>query len=739
MRDVNLAGAWRLSGETPWEDGDAIDPIACRVPGDALYALEEAGLIAPARTAQEMRAREWASRRIWTYACTFTLPEEPYEGRSEKHFLQLRVAGRGSALIDGLEVGRFFGPWRESVLDVTRFLEDGQTHSIVLRIEQPMEEEGPAPRAGVLDARVRSVAFLRIEALRARVEGDKLIADACVEGFSSGRVNLRYRVLLGDELTAAFDAQEKLIADRQSYRHEIPLPDAQVWRAGERGAYTLRLSVERGGVRCDEGQISVAVRRHTFAPPAGHIAALPYALYDGENQVFLRGVNVAAPVTALELTSFARAGANLVRFHGAMPPDDAALQACDALGLNVWLEVPPDPSYAADAARRLAAHPCGALLSAGHGLAGPDGAPAGPMHPAAYAVREAALAQNPTLTVLPSSPSGPVAELLERYEGRGLCHDVHGPLDYAEDLYARLDAADALLLSKVGFSAPQRLPSGDWRAQGAGFLAWMEALCGPLPDQEAYVRVGCHMQAETLRYAALSARRREGGGCAGAIIWRGNAPEAGAISHALLDADGLERPALWALSRAWAPVAVSAKLDKSWFLRGEPLRAEVFLHVPAGGAGLYAVSAQIVDVRGVALEEGLWQVSARAACSRAGELALALAFDAPDLLFLRLKVAQWEETLFQDTYTICIPHEGEPVFAPLLRLPAAKPSVGLRDGAAELVNDGPFALLGATVHAGRELLCGGVVMPWERIPLRLPEGVLPESLRLGAMNLLPQG
>ena len=738
MRDNDLTGAWRLTGEEPWEMGGRIGPLPCRVPGSVFSALQEAELAPIPSTPGEQAACEWVSRRTWTYACLYTPPQEPYEGRSEKHYLHLRVAGHGYVSIDGDKVGLLEGPWREGIFDVTKYMEREGSRVLSVTIERPMEDEGPVPRAGILDARVRSVAFCRIEQARAQGYPDRIEISARVMGFASGNVRCQYRVLLGDELVASHDEQERLIADSQEYTHTIPINGMKPWGLGGGAVYTVRLTIERGGTRCDQALLRAANRMAFFSSMPFMLSGLPYALHNGGARALIYGMNVLPPVSIAQIEAFARAGINLLRFHGPMPPDGAALDACDRLGIAVWQELPADPPAARDAARQLVQYPCVLAMSAGHALTGPDGSPAGLTHPDVAAVHTAARDVCPNAAFFPTSPAGPLAMLDGAYDGRMLSHDVHGPLDYGAQTRRRLDGTDALLLSKVGFQAPEALPQGgDFHRVYGSYALWLEELCGFLPDMDSMLRIGRFVQAEAVHYAVASVRRRDMERCAGLILWAGNSQGITGASYALLDTSGRERPALNALRRANRPLAVSAKMEKIAYLRGETLEAEIFLHAPRGESGMIAISAKLCDMRGVCRAEELWQVFAREENNLCGTLKAALPAETPEMLLLCLSAERAGETVFRDVCVLPVPFEGEPPFAPLVRLPKGAPVVALRDGKPGVVNDGPDALLGVAAYAGTEILFAGALMPWERAPIDLPEGFAPGDVRVEALN--PRG
>jgi hypothetical protein len=168
------------------------------------------------------------------------------------------------------------------------------------------------------------------------------------------------------------------------------------------------------------------------------------------------------------------------------------------------------------------------------------------------------------------------------------------------------------------------------------------------------------------------------------------------------------------------------------FSPDNPASLRVFLHAPPGGGGLFTVRAQAVGASGTTVADASWQVPVRGACTPCGDLALP--YDAPDALIVRFTVSSGDQVKMQDELILTLPAQGQERLAPLRRLERIRPTVALRGSVVELQNDNTTALFSATVHAGRTLIFRGSLLPWERRWLDVPNGILPESLRVEALN-----
>lgn len=750
-RRVDLGGVWDVTGEAPWEGEAPTGPLRAPVPGRVCQALEEAGMLAPLASPKGLREREWVFRRTWTYRRTFETPDEPREGRSERYYLRLRVAGRGAVELDGQIVGAVSGPWMEDVLDVTDTVAKGGAHQLAIRINQPMEGAAAAPETGILSAQLQCCAFGRILRFNARGEENCLKVSAWMEGYTAGRVIFHYRVLLGEELVVSWDATEQLMAAEQRFDHAIPVPSPRPWRIGEgqeQPVYAVRLMVERGGTRCDSLEFSAGFTQYALHPPEGGAGALPYAAAEGERSVFLSAAQLDPPFSVEHIRQLAKAGVRAVRFGGALPPTEEAYDWCDRLGLLVWQELPlfgpaeppVQPSaacaIAGDAAGRLAAHPCAAVISGGRELQWPDGTPAGVLHPTLARMREVVEDIAPWISFFPTSPSGPVGRASAWDAGRGLRHDAIGPQAYHPvDFYQAMNQDDSLLPTDVGAAAPQYwADAGDaWRDGEGDALIALETLMGSFgtDGRARYLQLGRFLQGQMALYSILSARSRAPR-CAGLILRRANMPYPAAASPALMDFDGRERPALGAMERAMAPVAAFARLEKATFYRGETI--ETMLHILAepGDAKLYRLECKLTDVRGSAVCERTFQ--GRGGAGPCGEMAYPLGADAPDCLLLWLELYDGELRLWREAIPLAIPREGEPLLAPLGRLPRAKPAISAQEGHLVLANDGPDALMGLTVYQGNAIVHSGALLPWEAQPLPIDPQLL-GTLRIEALNV----
>src|SRR5262249_52875613 len=243
--------------------------------------------------------------------------------------------------------------------------------------------------------------------------------------------------------------------------------------------------------------------------------------------------------------------------------------------------------------------PARALGWGGKGRTGPGLERVGSDHPALAELKMVVAVEDPSRPWLPTSPTGP--SFAAEPARRGEMHDVHGPWLYlGPSEHSRFyDGIDPLLHSEFGCEGAANLETLRWLAGEAGEGAiwppdqenrlWMhhggdwwlrrervEEVFGRLPDLESYVRASQFLQAEGLRYAVESGRRRQWR-CSGVLPWQFNEPWPNAVCTNAVDYFGRPKPAYWAVRRAYAPLQVAAA-HRTTDWAGEPeFRADLWL------------------------------------------------------------------------------------------------------------------------------------------------------------------
>ena len=255
-RKISLTNEnWRLYGAKPCGNTEVDDIVVC-FPASIEGALERAGVIDSHE--ENGRACEWVNNRVWTTQAEFELPKEPPEALSEKHFLCVEeIFGEGKIVLNGAEVGHFGADVRDIFADVTGILNEGGANRIeitfnpndisalekIQRIYRGQSVPMLAPR-GIGGIYIKSTSFGVIKSIKALNIGGKVSVTAAIDAANRGKYNFKYRVTQGGALAGSANITQSLMAARQSIKAEIPCGETG-------GGAALRLTLERGGIRCD--------------------------------------------------------------------------------------------------------------------------------------------------------------------------------------------------------------------------------------------------------------------------------------------------------------------------------------------------------------------------------------------------------------------------------------------------------------------------------------------------------
>jgi len=371
--------------------------------------------------------------------------------------------------------------------------------------------------------------------------------------------------------------------------------------------------------------------------------SLPYTLVVNGRRVYLNGWNwvpidalygVERPAKLERLIRLAdRAHVNLFRvWGGGLIEKEAFYDLCDRHGIMVWQEFilsssgignkpSTDPAYVAMMAReaeriipRRRNHPSLVIWCGGNELMD-GGVPLTDAEPVLAALKDAVRRLDPDRHWLPTSPSGPVANLSlkaldENPEG---LHDVHGPWEHQglTAQYTLYNRSTALLHSEFGAEGMANVktieatiaPEHRWPAtkdnpvyfhRGAWWInePLVQKAFGGIEDWVTLSRASQFLQHEALRYA-LEANRRRQWRCSGSIPWQFNEPFPNAWCTSAVDYYGEPKGGYWAVARAYAPLAVTARFDSQVWAGRERFTAQVWL----AHAGAQALDGLTVKVR----------------------------------------------------------------------------------------------------------------------------------------------
>jgi len=411
---------------------------------------------------------------------------------------------------------------------------------------------------------------------------------------------------------------------------EIAAP--QLWYPNGMGGQPLyratAAACTSGGGVSDERTATFGIRTVQVWPNEGAPPdALPYTIEVNGRRMFVKGWNWA-PIDQMYgrpqreryerwLTLAKHAHCNLLRvWGGGLLEREEFYDLCDRLGILVWQEFMHSSSGIANAPPTDAAyleyieaharqmiplrrnHPSLALWCGGNELMYDDWKPLGDEHPALGTLKAVVHELDPDRLWLPTSASGPVENARADLAGTGKMHDVHGPWVYlgAEEHYSFYNTIDPLYHSEFGaegaanistlkhFISPKYLfpPDGTnpaWVHHGKWWLhrEKLEALFGSLGDLESFVRASQWMQAEGLRYAVESNRRKKWR-TSGTSPWQFNESWPNTAGTFAVDYLGQPKPAYWWVRRAYEPAHLSLKYDRLSYRPGEVWKAELWVN-----------------------------------------------------------------------------------------------------------------------------------------------------------------
>ena len=346
----------------------------------------------------------------------------------------------------------------------------------------------------------------------------------------------------------------------------------------------------------------------------------------------------------------------------------------------------------------------------------------------------------------PTSPSGPLFENTLENIARApdALHDVHGPWEYQglTEQYTLYNQGRSLFHSEFGVEGytNQRVleahiaPANRWPATRDNPVyfhtaAWwikeatLQAAFGALPDLRTTVRASQFLQFEGLRYA-LEANRRRKYHNSGSLPWQFNEPYPNAACTSAVDYHAQPKPVYYAVARAYACLALSARFATQAWAGREMFEAEVWLCNSGAAEARRAVHLQmrILGVDGTLHENRLEEVFYGP--NRAVRLAhfrWPLAELAGDIFFFDLELqAPDGSRLAGNRYLFT----NQATLASLLSLPLTRLSIDHRASGAvwqiELRNTGHQAAIGLWLEDDRQLDAAGGVYFSDNYLLLLP-------------------
>jgi beta-mannosidase len=493
---------------------------------------------------------------------------------------------------------------------------------------------------------------------------------------------------------------------------------------------------------------------------AASSTALPYSFIMNGRKVYAKGWNwvpmdvmygVPQPAKLEHLLRLAKgAHVNLLRvWGGGLIEKESFYDQCDRLGILIWQEfiqsssgidnIPSvSPEYiqgirenAEQIIPRRRNHPSLAVWCGGNELSGESELPLDDSHPVLAELKAAVLRLDPDRIWLPTSPSGPVfGNSLEGIAKDPLTlHDVHGPWEYqgVTKQYELYNRGASLLHSEFGVEGitnlrtlnatlskahqwPVDLDNPYWFHRGAWWVKrpmW-DATFGELPDVETLVRATQFMQADGLRYALESDRRRKYHN-SGTLPWQFNEPYPMAACTSAVDYYGRPKPVYYAVARAYAPLLLSARFDTLAWGECEQFEAEVWVcNSDEHSYSNVNLRTRLIGMGGTVFVERMQSVSFGANCAaRLAVLREPLATISEEIFFLDLQLLGPDGALLgHNRYAFT----RTATLAQLLACPSTTVSISSAgEGSVTLTNSGGTAAIYVWLEDSRDLGAPGYV------------------------------
>jgi beta-mannosidase len=492
--------------------------------------------------------------------------------------------------------------------------------------------------------------------------------------------------------------------------------------------------------------------------------ALPYTFVVNGRKLYIRGWNwvpvdvmygVERPAKLNRLLQLAkRANVNMLRvWGGGLIEKESFYEACDRLGILVWQEFiqsssgienkpSEQPDFIAmmvDEAERIVPrkrnHPSLALWCGGNELQTVDERPLDDTEPVLGALRDAVRRLDPDRHWLATSPTGRLFSNSLSNIGAdpdGL-HDVHGPWEHQglTEQYTLYNRGTSLMHSEFGVEGMTNRKALDatisrenqWPASKDNPVyfhrgAWwtnepfvQSAFGGRIADIDTLIRASQLLQAEGLRYAVESNRRRKYRN-SGSLPWQFNEPYPNGYCTSALDYYATPKPAYYAVARAYAPITVTASFAAQAWAGQESFEARLWANsssvAPMAGMRLHAAAK---DANGRIVHEASYGFELAAnAPTLIGEIGFALDRLRTDLFVLDLLlVGPGGGELARNRYLFSRTADLEPV----LRLPRAQVAATARrrgdEWTVELRNDGSVLAAGVRLDDVRSPEAEGYV------------------------------
>jgi beta-mannosidase len=566
----------------------------------------------------------------------------------------------------------------------------------------------------------------------------------------------------------------------------ISLKEPKLWQpngSGEPCQYEIEIRVievnSSGEALSDSRVTKFGIRKVEWANNmTSDGTALPYTFVVNGKKTYIKGWNWV-PIDVMygvdrrakleRLIRLAReAGVNMLRvWGGGLIEKDAFYEQCSRYGIMVWQEFiqsssgianapSEDPDFIAMMTEqaeqiipRKRNHASLVLWCGGNELQADDGLPLNDSHPVLAVLKRTVERLHPDALWLATSPTGPVfGNTLDniRQNPDGL-HDVHGPWEHQglTAQYELYNQGTSLLHSEFGVEGMTRLrtlnrtisPEQQWPASKDNPVyfhrgAWwtnepvvQQCFGGQLHDIATLVRASQFLQAEGLRYAVESNRRRIWQN-SGTLPWQFNEPYPNAYCTSALDYYACPKSVYYGIARAYRTAAVTASFATQAWSGQSVFAADIWaVSDAAGPADTIRVTARVIGLTGQVYTEQIFEASHEPNSSqRLGGIETSLSGINTDLfvLDLDLELKNREEVVLANNRYL---FTRESDFSPLIQLPASQLELTtgrVVDGTTELLirSNGPHAVIGLQLEDGRDIESDGYVYFSENDLILLP-------------------
>ena len=656
-RNWTVAGSWPFtvmqgaSVETGAKFTGVTPVIPAKVPGSVYDDLLCAGLIENPYYERNSLLCEWVANRFWSYQNTFEVPADI--GGKRVRLVLKGIDYHAHIYLNDKKIAEHVGMYVPCITDVTDALRYGAANTLTVVLENAPDEMGQIGYTSRTFTQKARFGYKWDFGTRLVNLGlyDEVYLDVCSDPLKD--VHIRY---IGDgtlKITAenlkftgtlSYNGRVCAMGPAQDGKLLLHDPDPKLWYPngyGEQPLYDLKLTTDD-----DEKTYRVGFRTVEYRQPeCADKTVLPYIPVINGREIYIKGVNMTpldhmyGCVTREQYEKFikmaAEANVNLIRvWGGGIIEKEDFYDLCDKYGIMVWQEfiqsssgidnIPskrPEFLELCEATARAAVtekrnHVSLTYWSGGNELMDEHGIPSTFDDENLFRLRYIVRELSPEILMLPTSASGPTEWFDPAHPERN--QDIHGPWKYegTEGQYTLYNSSTILLHSEFGVDGMSNLASIEsvlvpenrkvttmgenytWRHHGEWWDTYVyreRPIFGELSDLGELVKLSQFLQAEGIRYAIESHRRRSktarpwsfDGTAAeycplqeniGAIVWQFNEPWPCVSCTCMVDYYGQPKLAYDFYREAQTSLHISMRYDKLLWKTGERFDGMVFVH-----------------------------------------------------------------------------------------------------------------------------------------------------------------